>query len=96
MKQRLCMSSKDTWTHFKRREEFEDFCENQNLGIKMQCKTVGTPSQVRMPKIAHTVTHMKQNSLFCCHTFTLEPQLREISPYRNLPSCSFFWSNYLS
>lgn len=30
-KQSLHISSKDTWTYFKRREQFEDSCENQNL-----------------------------------------------------------------
>lgn len=51
LKQRLYMSSKAIWSYFKRREKFEDFCENQNLGIKMHCRTVGMPSQVRMPKL---------------------------------------------
>lgn len=53
------MSSKDTWTCFKRRGEFGDFCENQNVGIKMHCKMAGMRSQVRVPKIVHTVTRCK-------------------------------------
>lgn len=53
------MSSKDTWTCFKRREGFGDFCENQNVGIKMHCKPAGMPSPVRVSKTAHDVTHCK-------------------------------------
>lgn len=79
LKQRLYMSSKDTWTYFKSIEVFEDFCENQNLGIKMQCKTVDMPSQVRMPKIVHTVTHKVEFPVLLPHVYPGATVKRNIS-----------------
>lgn len=104
MRKMLSWEAAETKPAYKLKRHLDFFQEKRTIwgflwkpeSIKMHCKRVGMPSQVRMPKIVHTITHIKQNSLFCCHTFTLEPKLREISPCRNLPSCSFFWSNYLS
>jgi len=77
------MSSKDTWTCFKRRVGFGDFCENQNVGIKMHCKTAGVPSQVRVPKIMHTVTHCKAKSpVLLPHLYPGAMVQRSVSTYK--------------
>lgn len=63
LKQRLHTSSKDTWTYFKRKEGFGDFCKNQDVGIKMHCKTAGMPRQVWCLKLCILSHTVKQNSL---------------------------------